>query len=61
MVNSDQLKVTYDYALAYIANGYSVIPLKPKSKRPCITSWKRFTEIKSFKRTIRKLVCKYRK
>jgi hypothetical protein len=40
MVNSDQLKTTYDYALAYTAKGYSIIPLKTKSKQPAIPSWK---------------------
>ena len=29
--------------LAYTAKGYSVIPLKPKSKQPSIPSWKPFT------------------
>ncbi len=43
MVNSDQLKSTYDYALAYTAKGFSVISLKPKSKQPSIPSWKPFT------------------
>ena len=47
MVNLDQLKVTYDYALSYTANGFSVIPLKPKSKQPSIPSWKPFTMSKA--------------
>ena len=40
MDNSDNLKSTYDYALAYTAKGFSVISLKPKSKQPSIASWK---------------------
>jgi Bifunctional DNA primase/polymerase, N-terminal len=40
MTISDQLKSTYEYALAYIANGFSVICLKPASKQPAIPSWK---------------------
>ena len=43
MDNTDNLKSTYDYALAYSANGVSVISLKPKSKQPSIASWKPFT------------------
>ena len=43
MVNSDQLKSTYDYAIAYTANRFSVISLKPKSKQPSIASWKPLT------------------
>ena len=43
MDNFDQLKSTYDYAIAYITKGISVISLKPKSKQPFISSWKPFT------------------
>jgi len=43
MHNSDNLKSTYDYALAYTAKRFSIISLKPKSKQPSIASWKPFT------------------
>lgn len=43
MVDSDQLKSTFDYVVAYISKGFSVISLKPKSKQPSIPSWKPFT------------------
>ena len=43
MHNLDNLKSTYDYAIAYTAKGFSVISLKPKSKQPSIASWKPFT------------------
>src|SRR5688572_3305579 len=49
MINLGHLKSTYDYALAYTANGYSVISLKPKSKQPSIPSWKPFTVSKASK------------
>jgi hypothetical protein len=42
MVISDQLKSTYDYALAYTIMEFSVISLKPKSKQPYI-AWKSLT------------------
>jgi hypothetical protein len=42
MVNSVQLSTTYDYALAYNANGFSILCLKPKSKEPAISSRKTF-------------------
>ena len=38
MENSDNLKSTYDYALAYTTKGFSIISLKPKSKQPSIAS-----------------------
>jgi hypothetical protein len=47
MVNLDQLKATCDYAIAYTSKGYSVIPLKPKSKQPSVPSWKPFTVSKA--------------
>ena len=46
---TSDLKSTYDYALAYSANGFSVIPLKPKSKQPAILSWKPNTISKASK------------
>ena len=42
MVISEQLKSTYNYALAYTTKGLSVISLKPKSKQPSI-AWKFLT------------------
>ena len=43
MYNTDNLKSTYDYAIAYTTKGVSIISLKPKSKQPSIPSWKPFT------------------
>ncbi|HJT83294.1 MAG TPA: bifunctional DNA primase/polymerase [Nitrososphaeraceae archaeon] len=43
MAKSDQIKSTYYCAIDYTVNGFSVIPLKPKSKQPSIASWKPFT------------------
>jgi archaellum biogenesis ATPase FlaH len=37
---------TYEYALKYLSFGFSVIPLKPKDKKPAITSWVEFQERK---------------
>ena len=38
----NNLQSTLDYAIAYVEKGYSVIPLKPKSKQPFVPSWKPF-------------------
>jgi hypothetical protein len=46
---SNNLKSTYDYAIAYVAKGYSVIALKPTSKQPSIPSWRPFTISKASK------------
>ena len=59
MVISDQLKSTYNYALAYATKGLSVISLKPKSKQPSI-AWKSLTISLPSKEQLEKLVCKYR-
>lgn len=37
------LKTTFDYACVYVANEFSVIPLRRKSKEPSISTWKPFT------------------
>lgn len=37
-----ELKTTLDYARWYVSKGFSVIPLKPKSKIPALDSWKEF-------------------
>jgi hypothetical protein len=47
MDNANNLKSTYDYAIAYIAKGVSVLSLKPKSKQPSLPSWKPFTVSKA--------------
>ncbi|HJT82889.1 MAG TPA: bifunctional DNA primase/polymerase [Nitrososphaeraceae archaeon] len=52
MVNSDQIKSTYHYAIDYTAKGFSVIPLKSKSKQPAIPSWKPFTVSKASKKEL---------
>lgn len=35
-------KTTLDYAKMYLNKGFSIIPLKPKDKRPAIPSWKEY-------------------
>ncbi len=42
MYNPSKLKSTYDYAVSYLNNGFSVLPLKKKSKTPSIGSWEPF-------------------
>lgn len=37
-----ELKTVLDYARWYVSKGFSVIPLKPKDKRPDIDTWKLF-------------------
>ena len=37
--NPINLKLTLDYATAYIDNGFSIIPLQKKSKKPSIDEW----------------------
>ena len=37
------LKTTFDYACVYVANEFSVIPLRRKSKELFISTWKPFT------------------
>jgi len=37
-------KSTLDYAREYVTQGFSVIPLKPKGKRPGIKSWKPYQD-----------------
>ncbi len=40
MIND--LETTFDYACVYVDNGFSVIPLKAKDKKPSIGSWEPF-------------------
>jgi hypothetical protein len=42
MSNSNNLKSVLDYANAYIENGFSIIPLLKKSKKPAINTWEPF-------------------
>ena len=41
---TNDLKTTFDYACVYVDNGFSVLPLKAKSKKPSIFSWEPFKE-----------------
>ena len=43
---SPEFKTTLDYARWYISKGFSVIPLKPKDKKPAIETWKVFQTYK---------------
>lgn len=37
-----ELRTTLDYARWYVSKGFSLIPLRPKDKRPAIDTWKIF-------------------
>ncbi len=37
-----ELKTTLDYARWYVSKGFSIIPLKPRDKKPAIETWKIF-------------------
>jgi hypothetical protein len=43
--NNIDLKSTFDYACLYASNGFSIIPLWKKSKKPFIGSWEPFKEL----------------
>ena len=45
MTNNIDLKTTFDYACLYANNGFSIIPLWKKSKKPSIASWEPFKEL----------------
>jgi len=42
-IGETKLRTTYDYALFYISNGLSVIPIKPRDKVP-LTEWKQYQQ-----------------
>ena len=42
MFSPINLKSTLDFATAYIDNGFSIIPLQKKSKKPSVNEWTQF-------------------
>jgi hypothetical protein len=55
MTNNDpDLKTTFDYACLYASNGFSIIPLWEKSKKPSIGSWEPFKELHPSKEELEK-------
>ncbi|HEX6294785.1 MAG TPA: bifunctional DNA primase/polymerase [Nitrososphaeraceae archaeon] len=52
--NNPDLKTTFDYACLYARNGFSIIPLWKKSKKPSIVSWKPFKKLHPSKEELEK-------
>jgi Bifunctional DNA primase/polymerase, N-terminal len=45
---------TLDFAYEYYTKGFSIFPLRPRSKKPLLTSWKPNQKIRADKEQFRK-------